>query len=176
VLALCADPNGLNGEVGDLIVQPRSHKVVMDRGRDVFGHLFGDAELPNSLTIDDLPMGSAVIVHSALMHGRRAKCGGEGGRDSSRFFTDISYCQHSSDDRQWPCYQVANRRTKDAEGGHGHVYSAHAQHGRHECDMATKHGIFDLSVFWDTMDATPEQLTALDKSYAGGRGKRHAKI
>ncbi len=176
MVALCADPNGLNGEVGDLIVQPRSHKVVMDRGRDVFGQLFGDAELPNSLTIDDLPIGSVVIVHSALMHGRRAKGGGEGGRDYSRFFTDVSYCQHPSDDRKWPCYQVANRRTKDAEGGHSHVYSAHAEHGRHESDVATRHGIFDISVFWDTTDATPEQLTALDKSYAGGRGKRHAKI
>ena len=41
-------PNGLDGQVADLMVQPRSHKVVMDRGRDVFGHLFG--QLQNTST------------------------------------------------------------------------------------------------------------------------------
>ena len=41
-------PNGLDGQVGDLMVQPRSQKVVMDRGRDVFGHLFG--QLQNTST------------------------------------------------------------------------------------------------------------------------------
>ena len=44
-------PNGLNGEIGDLIVLPRSHKVVMDRGHDVFGHLFNDEILPGTVSL-----------------------------------------------------------------------------------------------------------------------------
>ena len=87
-------PNGLDGQIGDLAVLPRSHKVVMDRGRDVFGHIFAAADLPGSITFDSLPEGSAVIVHSGLMHCRRAKPGGEG---HPRYFSDLSYCQHSGD-------------------------------------------------------------------------------
>ena len=84
-------PNGLSGQVGDFILQPRSHKVVMPRGQNQLG--FQDEELPGSVTIDDLPIGSCVIVHSALFHGRRAK---PGGKDHPRYFTDVSYCQVST--------------------------------------------------------------------------------
>ena len=81
--------------MGDLILVPRSQNTVIQRGRDLLG--FQDDELPGSVTIDDLPEGSAVIVHSALIHGRRAKPGGE---DHPRYFTDVSFCQHSRDGRR----------------------------------------------------------------------------
>ena len=53
-----------------------------------------DYELPGSLTFgskNPLPPGSAVIVHSALLHGRRAQPGGD--PNKPRYFIDIS-CTH----------------------------------------------------------------------------------
>ena len=88
-------PNGLDGQIGDLILLPRSHTVVMDRGRDVIGGLFGSEPLPGSITISHLEPGSVVVVHSALLHGRRAK---PGGASRPRYFTDISFCQHPRND------------------------------------------------------------------------------
>ena len=52
--------------------------------------IFKDAVLPGSKTFNNLPPGSAVICHSALVHGRRAQPGGE---DKPRYFLDISYCR-----------------------------------------------------------------------------------
>ena len=118
---MAADLQGLTGEVGDLILLPRSHRAVVDRGRDQLGALFGTDALPGSLTVDCLPQGSAVIVHSALLHGRRPRPGGE---NRPRYFSDISYCQHPQPQQQrgahWPSYQVASRSDKHADpGGHG---------------------------------------------------------
>ena len=62
--------SGLNGEVGDLLVLPGSHKKIMNG--DAFRQ-FGCADLPESRTINDLAPASVVIVHSALQHARRAK-------------------------------------------------------------------------------------------------------
>ncbi|NRA39449.1 MAG: phytanoyl-CoA dioxygenase family protein, partial [Planctomycetes bacterium] len=87
--------NGLNGEVGDLLAVPGSHKKICNR--DTFSS-FGDNDLPGSKCFDNLPNGSAIIVHSAMFHARRAKPGGEG---YSRYFIDISYCQAGV---QWPAY------------------------------------------------------------------------
>jgi hypothetical protein len=87
--------NGLNGEVGDLLLFPGSHRSVM-RGDALF-HL-GTPDLPGSVTLDDLPPGSMAIVHSALLHARRAKPGGEG---TLRYFLDASYCGATT---QWPAY------------------------------------------------------------------------
>ena len=79
------------------------------------GPLFGTEPLPNSVTIDSLAPSSVVIVHSALVHGRRKRSGGEG---HPRYFTDISYCQRSTeaDGRRWPAYQVFHGSTM--EGSH----------------------------------------------------------
>ena len=77
--------NGLDGTVGDLMALPRSQNSVMERG--AFSALWQDFELPGSLTFGSqipLPPGSAVIVHSALMHGRRAMPGEEKGEGASR--------------------------------------------------------------------------------------------
>ena len=79
--------SGLNGEIGDLLVLPGSHKKTMNR--DAFQQ-FGTADLPGSRTIDDLAPASVVIVHSALQHARRAK---PANPKSKRYFVDTSYCQ-----------------------------------------------------------------------------------
>ena len=80
--------SGLNGEVGDLLVLPGSHKKIMNR--DAFQQ-FGCADLPGSRTINNLAPASVVIVHSALQHARRAK---PGNPESKRYFVDTSYCQY----------------------------------------------------------------------------------
>ncbi len=80
--------NGLDGTVGDLMALPRSQYSVMERG--AFSALWQDYELPGSLTFGakiPLPPGSAVIVHSALMHGRRAMPGGDPSKP--RYFIDV---------------------------------------------------------------------------------------
>ena len=55
--------NGLNGTIGDLMIVPKSHRSVVERNALA---LFGTNDLPGSMTIDRLPPGTAVIVHSAL--------------------------------------------------------------------------------------------------------------
>jgi hypothetical protein len=87
--------NGLNGEVGDLLVLPKSQDVVVPNGGM---RLFGTEDLPGSLCVDDLTPGSAIIVHSALWHARRPKPGGE---ENPRYFIDVSYCQYGV---LWPAY------------------------------------------------------------------------
>lgn len=88
-------PDGLNGQIGDLLVVPGSQRSVVANDALV---IFGTDDLPGSVTMDRLPPGSAVIVHSALFHARRAKPGGE---NSPRYFIDISYCQNGV---RWPGY------------------------------------------------------------------------
>lgn len=88
-------PDGLNGRIGDLLVVPGSQRRVV--ANDALA-IFGTEDLPGSVTMDRLTTGSAVIVHSALFHARRAKRGGEG---CPRYFIDISYCQNGV---QWPGY------------------------------------------------------------------------
>ena len=83
--------NGLDGAVGDLMTLPKSQYSVMERGG--FMNLWKSERLPGSVFFGEgnpLPPGSAVIVHSALMHGRDDKPGGEG---KPRYFIDSSYCQ-----------------------------------------------------------------------------------
>ena len=80
--------NGLDGQVGDLMILPRSQYSHWDGGS--MQAIFKDAVLPCSKTFNNLPPGSAVICHSALVHGRRAQPGGE---DKPRYFLDISYCR-----------------------------------------------------------------------------------
>ncbi len=87
--------NGLNGTIGDLLVWPKSHRAVMRR--DAFW-FFGPDDLPGSVVIDDLPEGSVVLAHSALVHARRPQPGGEG---ESRYFLDVAYCQAGV---RWPSY------------------------------------------------------------------------
>ena len=86
---------GLNGDIGDLLVVPGSQRSVVEGDALT---LFGTKDLPGSVTVDRLAPGSAIIVHSALFHARRAKPGGEG---KPRYFIDVSYCQNGI---LWPGY------------------------------------------------------------------------
>lgn len=116
--------NGLDGCIGDLLVLPRSQGMIIGNGDS---RIFGDADLPGSLTIDDLPPGTAVIVHSALLHARRAKPGGEG---RPRYFVDCSYCQAGI---RWPSthngygnwrdkLRLARERGLDRDGRYAHLF------------------------------------------------------
>ena len=89
---------GLDGTIGDLLVLPGSQEAVHPvRG---IGELFGTLDLPGSIIIDNLPPGSAVVLHSGLLHARRAKPGGVTGHD--RYFVDVEYVQPGS--QRWPAY------------------------------------------------------------------------
>jgi hypothetical protein len=94
--------NGLNGEIGDLLVLPRTQKTIVDNG--ALWHL-GTADLPGTVVVDSLPPGSAVLVHSAVWHARRPKPGGEA---TPRYFADASYCQAGI---RWPAY--GNKRWQE---------------------------------------------------------------
>lgn len=114
--------NGLNGEIGDLLVLPKSqHRVVEN---DALSHL-GTADLPGTVVVNDLPPGSAVLVHSALWHARRATPGGEG---RPRYFADASYCQAGV---RWPSYgrpqwrEILHKMRElglDRGGKHAHLF------------------------------------------------------
>ena len=86
---------GLDGTVGDLLLAPRTHTSVMRR--DALS-MFGYDDLPGTVVLDDLPPGSTVFAHSALVHARRPKPGGAG---CKRYFLDISYMQKGV---VWPSY------------------------------------------------------------------------
>jgi hypothetical protein len=84
---------GLDGTIGDLVVLPGTQNIVAEK--NALTHL-GTRHLPGEVVIDRLPEGSAVVLHSALFHARRARPGGEG---RPRYFVDCSYCQ---DGTRWP--------------------------------------------------------------------------
>lgn len=114
--------NGLNGQVGDLLLVPKSQKTVVENGAL---WLLGTADLPGMLVQDDLPPGTAVMVHSALWHARRAKPGGE---ERPRYFADASYCQAGV---RWPAYGVSGWREMldkacalglDRDGRYAHLF------------------------------------------------------
>ncbi len=114
--------NGLDGTIGDLLVLPKSHRAVMDRGAL---NQFETQDLPGSVTIDRLPPGTAVIVHSALLHARRPKPGDEG---RARYFIDASYCQKGV---RWPCAYLwrtmlarALELGLDRDGRHAHLFDS----------------------------------------------------
>jgi hypothetical protein len=88
--------SGLNGTVGDLLAIPGSHLAVIDR---YVYSIFQAADLPGTVVFNRLAPGSVVVVHSALLHARRAKPGGE---NQPRYFVDAAYCQ---DGIQWPSYE-----------------------------------------------------------------------
>ncbi len=86
--------NGLDGTIGDLLVLPRSQRMIVERG--ALGGM-GTQDLPGTRVIDHVPPGTMVLVHSAVLHARRAKAGGE--MDKPRYFIDSSYCQRGV---RWP--------------------------------------------------------------------------
>lgn len=122
--ALCY-PGGLNGEIGDLILLPGSHRSVADRRAML---QFGTTELPGSITITTLAPGTVVLMHSAIFHGRRPKPGGDG---RPRYFLDASYCARGV---LWPGHEYGrgwhenNRRALELGLDHGgrraHLYDS----------------------------------------------------
>ncbi|HEX4303902.1 MAG TPA: hypothetical protein VHZ78_13980 [Rhizomicrobium sp.] len=120
--------NGLDGTVGDLLLAPKTHRSVMRRGAL---SVYGTDDLPGTVVLDDLPPGSTVFAHSALVHARRPKPGG--GR--TRYFIDISYMQKGV---LWPSYGREGWRDMlanlDAKVGH------------------RAPGLFDVSGFFDIAD------------------------
>lgn len=114
--------NGLNGTIGDLLFVPKSQNAVVSNGGL---NLLGTSDLPGTVVVNDLPPGSAVLVHSALWHARRAQPGGE---EQPRYFADASYCQAGI---RWPSYGVSHWREVlakaranglDPEGKHAHLF------------------------------------------------------
>ncbi|MFG2409754.1 phytanoyl-CoA dioxygenase family protein [Streptomyces brevispora] len=86
---------GLRPGMGDLAVLPGSHHKVADK--DARSHLGTDV-LPGEVLITELPPGSAVVLHSALLHTRRAGSvsAAEG---AARYMIDASYCRTGE---PWP--------------------------------------------------------------------------
>lgn len=112
--------NGLNGQIGDLLFVPRTQKTVIENNAL---SLLGTEDIPGTVVVNDLPFGSAVMVHSALWHARRAKPGGE---NAPRYFADASYCQAGI---RWPGYpkypEMLARITAlglDRGGRHAHLF------------------------------------------------------
>lgn len=112
--------NGLNGQIGDLLFVPRTQKTVIDNNAL---SLLGTEDIPGTVVVNDLPPGSAVMVHSALWHARRAKPGGE---NAPRYFADASYCQAGI---RWPGYprygDMLARITElglDRDGRYAHLF------------------------------------------------------
>jgi hypothetical protein len=122
--------NGLDGTVGDLILWPGSHQSVLARNALKFA---GTSDLPGTVVVDDLPPGSTVFMHSGLVHGRRAKPGGE---NFKRYFIDISYMERGV---KWPSYGRENWREM--------LTKLNEKYG-------DKHpGLFDPEAFFDIADA-----------------------
>lgn len=122
--------DGLNGTIGDLLFVPGSHRNPVDSRALTF---LGDADLPGSIAVDNVPAGSVLVVHSALWHARRAKPGGE---DSPRFFIDASYCRSGV---KWPSYRAPDMLPHLRE--------------RHLAAGGTRPWLFDESQFFDAAQA-----------------------
>ncbi len=116
--------NGLNGQIGDLLFVPRTQKSVIEN--DALS-LLGTEDIPGTVVVNDLPPGSAVVVHSALWHARRAKPGGE---NAPRYFADASYCQAGV---RWPGYRnyptmLARITELGLDGGGRYAHLFDSQH------------------------------------------------
>ncbi|MEU7020591.1 phytanoyl-CoA dioxygenase family protein [Streptomyces sp. NPDC046203] len=86
---------GLRPEWGALALLPGSHREIAEK--DARDHL-GTGVLPGEVTVDRLPPGSTVLVHSALFHARRAAP--EPAADAgARYMVDASYCRTGT---LWP--------------------------------------------------------------------------
>ncbi|MGH3522764.1 MAG: phytanoyl-CoA dioxygenase family protein [Mycobacterium sp.] len=85
--------DGLDESMGGLAVLPGSHREVADKVARA--HL-GAAQLPGEVLIDRLPLGSTVLLHSALFHARRPSPAGPG---KPRYMIDSSYCEVGA---RWP--------------------------------------------------------------------------
>jgi hypothetical protein len=129
--------SGLNGTVGDLVAIPGSHLAVLDR---YLFSMFQAADLPGTVVFNKVAPGSVIVVHSALLHARRAKPGGE---DHPRYFIDAAYCQ---DGIQWPSYEergnwheiLRHLRDRDRDKGGNFQWLFDEQHFFEAKDVAKR--------------------------------------
>jgi ectoine hydroxylase-related dioxygenase (phytanoyl-CoA dioxygenase family) len=89
--------NGLNGEIGDLLAVPKTQHMVMDR----YVHSAHAAQdIDGMVVFNDLPEGSVIALHSAILHARRAQPAPL--YKTPRYFIDMSFCQVGT---LWPAYR-----------------------------------------------------------------------
>ena len=100
-------------------------------------------------------------MHSALLHGRRQRPGGLTG---PRYFTDVSYCQHSDemDGRRWPAYQVFHSKKGAGTNSSEKINALHLARGRGGADGRYDF-LYDTRTFYTFDDATPTQRDALER-------------
>ena len=97
-------PDGLCGEVGDLVVMPGTHRQVAAWG--AYGFL-GTQVLAGEVVIDRLAPGSVAFCHTGLVHCRRPKPG-----PGPRYFCDASYVARGP---HWPATSQHDWRHQYAE-------------------------------------------------------------
>ena len=134
---------GLNGTIGDMLLMRGSHRAVMRRDA-LWG--CGTEDLPGMVVLNDLPPGSVVFAHSALVHARRAQPGGEG---AVRFFIDIVFMQSGI---KWPSYGRDGWRDTLAELERRYADPTHPR-------------LFDPDAFFEIADAVA-RLDGVDGSLA----------
>jgi hypothetical protein len=122
---------GLNGTIGDMLLLPGSHRSVMKRDALWFCRT---ADLPGTVVLDDLPPGSVLLAHSALVHARRPQPGGEG---LARYFIDVVFMQAGV---RWPSYGREGWRDTLAELDRRHHVASHPS-------------LFDPDAFFEIADA-----------------------
>ena len=115
-------PDGLRGEVGDLVVMPGTHRQVAAWG--AYGFL-GTQVLVGEVVIDRLAPGSVVMCHTGLVHCRRQKPS-----LGPRYFCDTSYVARGP---HWPAtsqhdwrhqYATCLRHEQAHDGNYGHLFDA----------------------------------------------------
>ncbi|MFI1531496.1 phytanoyl-CoA dioxygenase family protein [Streptomyces griseus] len=85
---------GLRPDMGSLAVLPGSHHQIAEKDER---SALGTDWQPGEETIDDLPRGSTVLLHSAIFHTRRAARGPV--EAAPRYMVDASYCTTGA---PWP--------------------------------------------------------------------------
>jgi hypothetical protein len=131
-------PDGLRGEVGDLVLVPRTQEIACDWYQL---SCFGTAAMPGEVVIDRLEPGTIVIAHTGLLHCRRPRPGA-----GPRYFSDFSYCERGI---RWPSW---------SEGDWRAMYRELLAAG---CDRGGRYRhLFDESQFFDQRQAR-ERIEAL---------------
>jgi hypothetical protein len=130
-------PDGLSGEVGDLLLLPKSHRAILPAD-EVMTPLFPDSpDLPGSLTIDYLPKGAVTLCHSALLHARRPKPSVDSA--TARFLLTTAFCEYAHEpDRRF----AAHVDSFNPQGEpNGHTYTGSKGWPMAEfCKVALEHG------------------------------------
>ena len=113
-------PQGLNGEVGDLVVVPGTQHALAAWESTAF---LGTTRLPGEVVIDNVPPGTMVICHTGLLHCRRQRPG-----RGPRYFCDTSYVARGP---RWPAtsqhdwramYADCRRLGYDHGGRYAHLF------------------------------------------------------